>query len=316
MARLPGPDHRSTISAALTGTETQPAGARLRPTGVRPPTLALAAAVLVGLSACSQSTAGPPAPVATVEAVDAPASGLQPPPGVDTAVLCLTPFEGPLTGRSDCAIAPAGAVPAALHDELGGARAVPRPNDLCTIGAPSWTLLWLDGGEVADRVAIPGATCLPADRNSRPDVAFTVTDGLLGELAAFHSAEADVGGAFDGLADADPVAALCARRYPEQLAEMPLALDVVVLGVSPTDPASTPESPGVPFIDVDVLVLDVLAGEAAPRAVLRSLGEPPDDANAVGERLLAANTSPFLSACGFTQPYSRDTAEWWREALG
>jgi hypothetical protein len=287
--------------------------------GGRPshPAIALTAGItLTLLVACAGVASSPDRATIRTDASATPTSvsagGLAPPPGVSTAVLCLTPFEGPLTGRSDCAVTPAGAVPSSLRDELGGAPSVPRRDTgpVCAVAAASFTLLWLDDDVLADRVRIPDATCLTARRSSDENVSFVVSEALLDELAAFHAAEARTGGAFDGLADADPVAALCARRYPQQLAEMPLALDVVVLGVSPTDPAATPESPGVPFTDVDVLAV-----EAGPRTVLRSLGGPPDDVNAVGERLLVANTSPFLSACGFTQPYSRDTAELWREAF-
>lgn len=267
------------------------------------------------LSALLPGTPGPePAPER---------GGLGAPASADTWVLCYAPFEGPATQRSDCGVLSDVGVPADLQAALARAERVPQPAAVCAIGAGSFTLAWLDGGRIAGRVEIPDASCLlardvggadPGDPEA-DDEAYTVSDALLGELRALHASTARAGGAFDPLADPDPPAAACVRRYPDQLAQMPLALDVVVLAVAPTDPAATPESPGVPFTDVEVLVLDTFAGHADPRHVLRALGEPPDPATAVGERLLAANTSPFLSACGFTQPYSRQTARQWQDAF-
>lgn len=265
-------------------------------------TLTIALSAL--LSSCAAVTS---APTSTT-------GGLSPPSDVDTLVLCYAPFERARVGSADCAVSEDPVTLTAVTDALDDAVPVEPAEAVCTIGAGNWDVVWLSSGAFVDRVAVSDAGCLPA---SRPDEQeqYAVPESVLGILRTVHDGGATAGGAFDGLAEANPAAALCAQRYPRDLPEQPLALDGVVLGVSLTDPATTPESPGVPFTEVDVLVLEALTGTPGQRLQVRALGEPPDAKAAIGERLLIANTSPFLSACGFTQPYSRATAAQWSEAF-
>lgn len=252
---------------------------------------------------------------------------LVPPPAADRLVLCQTSHRSaPPTGRADCAVTSdnvaIGAVRTGLADAERSPSASPSPGietGVCAIAADSWDLIWLDGEAITDRVTVPDATCLTARRAD--GIAYTVSAPLIGALRALYEAEAGQGGAFDGAADPAPPAALCARTYPQDLPARPLAFDAVVLGIADTDPADAPESPGVPFSDVDLLVLNTYAGQPAGRLVVRALIGQPDPTRAVGERLLVATEPPaagplsFLGSCGFTQPYSTDTAEQWADAF-
>lgn len=242
-------------------------------------------------------------------------SDLLPPLAADRLVLCQTPFEDRFaTSRADCAIVSDTGAMDAVRRGLAASERIPPPYFTCSIGASSWDLIWLDGEAMSDRLTVPDATCLAASRAD--GIAHTVPEQLVGALRAVYGANGGPGGAFDGLADPAPPAASCVRSYPQDLPERPLAFDGVVLGISDTDPADAPESPGVPFSDVDLLVLNTYAGQPAQRLVARALIGRPDPALVVGERLLVATGDPpFLAACGFTQPYSKDTARIWTDAF-
>lgn len=243
-------------------------------------------------------------------------NGLAPPAGADTLVLCMSAFRGPVVGRADCAITRTADRLADVQAALAIAEPTPPPGVVCTIGAGAWDVIWMQDDQVVDRLGIPAATCL-SFQDREDGQSYKVSDELLATLGSVHDAEAGTGGAFDGLADPAPAAALCARRYPQDLTAMPLAFDGVVLGISDTDPADAPESPGVPFSDLDVLVLHEYAGQPAERLTVRALVGRPSPDRAVGERLLVATDDPpMLGSCGFTQPYSDSNQQQWADAFG
>lgn len=240
-----------------------------------------------------------------------------PPRAADRLVVCLTPFTGvALAGRADCAVTDEAAALSAVRDGLAASERIAAPTATCDIAAASWELVLLAGDAVTQRFSVPDATCLAASSPQDPNgTARTVPQRLLDALRTTYRTEVGGGGGLDGLADPRPVAASCARVYPRDLPDQPVAFDGVVLGIANTDPADSPGSPRVPFSDLDVLVLDALAGDPEQRLVVQLLGPPP--AGVVGERLLAATSTerPQLAACGFTQPWSQATAQQWADAF-
>jgi hypothetical protein len=204
---------------------------------------------------------------------------LAPPPGADRLVLCQTPFRDRFASGARTAPSRSAAEALdAIRRGLAAAEPLPPPTFTCSIGARTWELIWLDGEAVTDRVTVPDATCLAASRAD--GIAYTVPAPLVGALRALHEAEAGQGGAFQGLADPAPVAALCGRTYPQDLPGTPARVRRGGAGSRRHRPRRRAESPGVPFSDVDLLVLNTYAGQPTGRLVGARPDRPPDPTRA------------------------------------
>lgn len=115
--------------------------------------------------------------------------------------------------------------------------------------------------------------------------------------------------------DTNADAARCAYQYPDELADRANAFDATVTGVDVGE--YSPDHAARPAT-VTVSVNEVFNGRQEGTAVLKtwdfSLPENPE--HIVGARILAsAGPTMDLMGCGFTQPYSKKTADMWRDVF-